>query len=236
MSAFSPTARFPVRRCRRTAAFSLLETLVALLVAAVVLVISGAAVSKMRASAGTVRCIANLRQLGGAIAAYAAEHNGFIPPGRDYTDGIKYWFMAPDMWAFQYIGHDREAARRYFRCPSDTYVSNHRNYYSYTWNVEFLQDWPLKSSTRNPNASKIYLRDAFGKVLMADGASNAERPADNPNGSSMGAPGPLNPASPKTALSLSKRHNGGANCLMGDGSVQWHLYDEILTPALFSHW
>ncbi|HWL51826.1 MAG TPA: H-X9-DG-CTERM domain-containing protein [Chthoniobacteraceae bacterium] len=236
MSAFSPPAFPAVRPCRKPAAFSLLETVVALLVIAVVLVISGATISKMRASAGTVRCIANLRQLGGAIAAYAAEHNGIIPPGRDYTNGFKYWFMDPEMWAFKYIGYDREAAARHFRCPLDTYVSTHKNYYSYTWNVDFLQDWPLKVSTRNPNAAKIYLREAFGKVLMADGASNAERPPDQPFNGSMGAPGPLNPASSKTALSLSKRHNGGANCLMGDGSVQWYLYDEILTPALSSHW
>ncbi len=231
--AFSPTGY------RRTpAAFSLLEIMVSFVIIAVVVVLSVAAIASMRKSAGNTRCIANLRQLGVAIMTYATEHDGLLPPGRDYSNGFSYWFMDREMWAYKYIGVDR--APRCFRCPLDTFVTDAKHYYSYTWNVEFLQDWPQKGNTRNPDGAKIYLRDAQGKILMADGANGEERVASNPNASSNATPLPIqlgvSVGPGKTAVNLSKRHNGGANCLMGDGSVQWYLYEDVWTPELMNHW
>lgn len=200
-------------------AFSLMEILVSLLVVAILVVLIGSAVSKIRASAGNARCLSNLRQLGAAITGFAADHDGMIPPGRDYTNGVKYWFSDPNMWAYQYLGQDRIS--RIFCCPLDPHVGIHKHYYSYTWNLEFLQDWPVKVSSKNPDGSKAYLRDASRKVLMADGESNG----------AMGSLGPIQ-LTPQSVDNLGKRHQGGANCLMGDSSVQWFPYHEILTPAL----
>ncbi len=68
-------------RYTRTAAFTLIELLVVIAIIAMLLAILTPVLRSARQQGRTVVCIANLRQIGVAIIAYAAEHNDHIPLG-----------------------------------------------------------------------------------------------------------------------------------------------------------
>lgn len=64
----------------QTAAFTLVELLTCLAIAAVLAAILLAALAGVRASSQRTRCIANLRQIGVAAGAYAADNKGLSAP------------------------------------------------------------------------------------------------------------------------------------------------------------
>ena len=63
----------------RRAGFTLLELLVVLAVIAVLAALLLPALGQARRQADSVRCVAQLGQMGTAIAAYAGEHDGLLP-------------------------------------------------------------------------------------------------------------------------------------------------------------
>lgn len=63
----------------RRAGFTLLELLVVLAVIAVLAALLLPALGQARRQADSVRCVAQLGQIGTAIAAYAGEHDGLLP-------------------------------------------------------------------------------------------------------------------------------------------------------------
>ena len=82
-----PLARF-IPRGRRLGAFTLVELLVVIAIIAVLAAIAIPALGGMAEKGNSVKCVNNLRQIGGAIGTYAAENNGFLPSsaGYDYTN------------------------------------------------------------------------------------------------------------------------------------------------------
>ncbi|MBL4702483.1 MAG: type II secretion system protein [Phycisphaeraceae bacterium] len=79
-------------KIRKVNGFTLIELLVVISIIAMLISILLPALAKARESANSVRCLANLRQLGISIHAYAADYDDTVPPGRDdSTPGGHAW-------------------------------------------------------------------------------------------------------------------------------------------------
>jgi prepilin-type N-terminal cleavage/methylation domain-containing protein/prepilin-type processing-associated H-X9-DG protein len=69
----------PPRPCRRTAAFTLIELLVVIAVIAILIGILLPALGKARASARSLRCLVNQREIGMAMVRYLEANKEWIP-------------------------------------------------------------------------------------------------------------------------------------------------------------
>ncbi|QTN32024.1 DUF1559 domain-containing protein [Akkermansiaceae bacterium] len=65
--------------------FTLVELLIVIAIIAVLAVLSFLGASKFKSKARGVTCASNLRQIGTAMLAYAADNNGQLPPLEDRT-------------------------------------------------------------------------------------------------------------------------------------------------------
>jgi prepilin-type N-terminal cleavage/methylation domain-containing protein/prepilin-type processing-associated H-X9-DG protein len=61
--------------------FTLLELLLAIFIISVLMMLSLAGAQRMRIASDRAECVSNLRGLGAAVIAYAADNNNFLPPG-----------------------------------------------------------------------------------------------------------------------------------------------------------
>jgi len=80
-------------RCRRHA-FTLLELIVVIAVLGVLSLILIPVVARIRASAQSTHCMANLQQIGRAFTLYAEEHRSLLPAPENTTAGIQPWYAA----------------------------------------------------------------------------------------------------------------------------------------------
>jgi prepilin-type N-terminal cleavage/methylation domain-containing protein/prepilin-type processing-associated H-X9-DG protein len=103
------------RQARRERAFSLVEILVVVALAAVLAALLIPALTRGTKKAQAVRCTANLRNIGMAITQYAGENSGKLPEALSYgiTTGDT---MIPALAS--YLG-DIKSAEKVWDCPSN---------------------------------------------------------------------------------------------------------------------
>ena len=188
-----------------------MEVLISVAILAILLLILIPAVTKGKEMAYSAACTSNLRNIGSIIRLYVAENNGFLPPGRSQntqTLQIKGWY-SDNSWLEPYVDGGWKVNSKIRRCPADKTAKTP----GYASNLYYLQDWnDGKPQTIPVYAGYVRAETATRKILMADAMKTPT--------------GIFQYGSIKT--DLSKRHQGRANCLFGDGSVQLlHPENEI---------
>ena len=114
---------------------TLVELLVVITIILVLVALSFVGVSRVRSQARGATCISNLRQVGGAILAYATDNNGQLAPLEDRTgagDGLKgIWTQI--VGGGEYLGPVRVAAGKY-TCGSGVWACPDCNVTGKTYN------------------------------------------------------------------------------------------------------
>ena len=106
---------------QKVSEFTLIELLVVIAIIASLASMLMPALNKARAAAHSVKCKANLKQIGTYYALYSDEHAGIILPNSMKTDihpALPWW----ELLLKSYIGHYGEEAktRTVLSCPADT--------------------------------------------------------------------------------------------------------------------
>lgn len=101
----------PLAASRSRGAFTLIELLVVIAIIAVLAALLLSAISGVRVSGQRTACASNLRQIGAAMMAYAAEHNNALPETTHTTSIGNAWIYA----LAPYLGNVDEVRI----CPAD---------------------------------------------------------------------------------------------------------------------
>lgn len=202
---------------------SLLSMLVSVALIAVLAVLLLSVSGKMTASARSVSCVSNLRQIGTALHAYLADHNGQYPPNRanpdfkteenpagvHHQDSLKVYLRPyPDKG----VTITAELAGPFW-CPADLSRREGLAQHSYGANTYIGGAEPREEGNirREPQASRrLYLVDSMRESLSTCMFSHNTWPFGN-TGSSK---------EPSTDIRVDFRHDGKANGLFLDGHVE----------------
>ena len=222
-------------RYSHTSAFTLIELLVVIAIIGVLVGLSTRGVLAGIAMAQSASCKSNLRQMIQAAHAYAAEHNGEMPPARETngdTGTKKTW--EDILWGYDTRGR-KGTDLKVCQCPSFHGDANWEEdrYTGYNYNASYVgvERFIHKGAVLNfgnPTRSAFLDRISspetcavFGDGQYGKGANKFMR---SPN------PGPLdNGAGLASAGTQGFRHRGATNVAFADGSVR--SLDECFTAT-----
>ena len=216
--------------------FTLVELLVVVAVIGILAALSSAAVSAARGASNSVKCVANLRQIGMAFTEYSNEHLGYEPPhyGRPFFDPsspteLVGWpgHLATYLGATNYAG----PVSSIFFCPSDPDATPRPANLSYAYNTgapvhpvsygyNYVNFTTTKGFGGEENAANVRRLDHPSSViLVADSTPISEGGTD---------PSIIYSPFLKANLAPSRnRHgNSGYNAVFVDGHVQWMNFNE----------
>lgn len=188
------------------AAFTLIELLVTISIIAILAALLLPAIGSVRERANTVKCSSNLRQIGAALLAFAAEHNGLMPLAGDTIPFGSVGATGQPGWTEQidtYIGGDH----RVFVCPSSSRaISSDRTYGYFMGSHAAIVQSGSFSSVRLPlvtNPDKLIMGGDISVDIFA--ATDADKDDYTQDPVFAATPAPF--------------HNGSANLLFYDGHV-----------------
>ena len=125
-----------LRPCRQ--AFTIIETLVVIVLLLVVAAILFPVFAKVREGGGHGSCMSNEKQLGLAFAQYIADYNETYPGGVRKVAPL----LVPSGWAGQFFPYVKSTG--VFRCPDDPTTPDSANSYetpisyAYNWNIGYV--------------------------------------------------------------------------------------------------
>lgn len=258
----------PISRCAftliellaaRKRGFTLIELLVVISIIALLITILLPVLGSARASAKTVQCKSNLRQLQIATTSYLIEHDGYLPQpshdddldiGDDGLDtdeeqGEAVWFNALD----DYLGQARKnysksdiEERNYEQFKQDPVWSDATEAQRKTLRTIKMNRFLGDSDDRfGPDSVRFYRPDDFknasNTVVFLDGRGR-DTPSvttgnidDGPSGTSGGVS-----LFSATEIYAGLRHEDGANVVFADGHVE-HIKQAIReTGAGYRGW
>ncbi len=228
---------FPPKR--RHCAYSLLELIIAIALLLVLALLSMSVVRGLNERSKNVRCLQNLKQVGVALFAYAADHQQMIPPRNLglYRDAEARPPVRERAWVNRLVLRGYADNPDIFYCPSLTPTRNQ------------LSDDPLPSSETGPIRTygiRTWVppgSSGFGKKPIQEEhkpLSLISDPADfflvvdtvwvHPSYESQGYG--INPGMGLEQL-VHVRHHGKANALFADGHVEGkpaRYFEELHLP------
>ncbi len=221
--------------------FTLIELLVVVAIIALLAALLLPTLSSVMNKAQQTQCASNLRQIGTALFAYAADNNNTLPAvGTPYSPPSEFYSWGHAVWP--YAGYDiakfifptndvcvRAGAteKNIFRCPS-------------TW----------KKPKAAPTVSAGVNANLYSYGLNPNPVSNPVG-TENADGTPIHLSAILSPAETamvtETSFCLGSRsgylywfgllpHSGGSNFLFYDGHVQWLLFTNVPTAATDIFW
>lgn len=230
-------------KMKSTRAFTLIELLVVIAIVAILAALLLPALSRSKDSALSAACKNNLRQLGIALGAYAAE-SGFYPAMErlDLVGGPKVTYAWPAQLLTQVSG-----STAVFKCPSTTadfaWPTNQSTHgfafpYNVDWKVPFSYGYNGMGVSSvgglglgyEPTVALPVTRVVNPADMIAIGDSNGDRSSDGEISFRRFATFTINP--PGT------RHNNGANVVFCDGHVEWQKQSKWieLTESAARRW
>jgi prepilin-type N-terminal cleavage/methylation domain-containing protein/prepilin-type processing-associated H-X9-DG protein len=199
--------------------FTLIELLVVIAIIAVLAGLLLPALARAKASARSIQCLSQMRQLGLAVHLYAEDHGDEFP--RSQHSAFAHAQLTWGRALASYLGADSHTwtnlLRAVYRCPADRRTDG----WSYGLNVYFElgpdddyegkpQTWPRLGSVPRPSAT----------VLFAENASGADHLMPNFW------------TGPEDTLEVAfRRHGRKSNYTFVDGHAESRHFRTIYNPA-----
>jgi prepilin-type processing-associated H-X9-DG protein len=115
--------------------FTLFELLITVTVIMILASMLMAVTGYIRKQADTIQCAANLRQIGMAGMAYAADNRSFLPPAVDLNVIAGAQRLFDRDYLFEYLESSHASASRVFLCPSLAHLNYFVRPSTYGWNA-----------------------------------------------------------------------------------------------------
>lgn len=193
-----------IHQCRRQA-WSLVEILVTLALAAILVSVLIAAAGHALEGIGAARCTANLRQLTIVALSFAGDNRGELPSYRNDDLDEKYWFTL--LYKRGYLQGQAPENSLLF-CPSGPKPTTDRHTYGYRdWEGAMIKQRSPLSLTRIPAPSKFWF---LADSIRSSGSTFIQSYSIQKAGMSYGG--------------ITLQHRGKGNVAFADGHVE--LVDE----------
>ena len=190
--------------------FTLLELLTVFIIIGILGAMLLVALTKMRTHSQAMACSNNLRQIGVAVQLYLDE-NDYRFPGCESDDPNECWYTR----LMPYVDNPDV-----YECPAykyhhdDIYDASSRNYFSYGYNKEGLNE-PAEGYKIGVDIN--YVISPTKCILVADGSEGAGAETSRYFIDKNNLP--------------TSRHNGGTNILFVDSHVTWQSVNSIPTSG-----
>lgn len=226
---------------RNRRGLTLVETLIAIAIVAVLCVLAVPVFQKVQSSSRSVTCQSNLRQIAVGMTQYANEHNNWMPPHLETVTmpgGARvypkwYAWIAPYMTSWDGKNPTTTPMDKVFYCPSNPrpydpamtyYGPLGKSDFSYGYNARFLTSQKNNGFTAQLPMRRTSVLQPARLVLVTDIPNQDATGERSVEGWRQIKAGWLHPS----ATTIADWHNQGSNILFLDGHLESRRGDDIL--------